>query len=208
MLKNSNQETEDFKTRLTIIETRVDDLNSQIKNILTVVSIAVISITIIVSAVGFFITSQTNKARELYNEAVDELSKRPNLIVYSGAELLEGKVFTFSLYPKQNSFKIKNILIKNIGNKASNRLRMRLYLSKKVEVERWQELSSEDEKYKVLFFSNYNKINIMPKEIWHFGDLIFNIRHKRDMLIYAKLLVFYEAEAPTIIKFTISIKTK
>jgi hypothetical protein len=160
------------------------------------------------------VDSATSEMDRKFAALSGEALKRPLLEISDTQGLLDGQ--TFEISPGRQ-MPIYPLFFKNIGDKRTDPLSIRLYLSSDIQGIAnggdWQAVATNDKDYPFSFYSNLAinsrtaGIGIAPQETWTFQpDFGGQIYASQTNAVVCKLQVFYGADKAAEAKFVIKFK--
>lgn len=206
----SSDQEESLDLRIKRLEENYEQGHRFFTHTLTVISIVFIFVGIIMTVLSVSSRNEINDAVREMERKFEVLSgnalKKPELTIRYEGKDLENQILTAKLKNKTN-FSLSEILLKNIGNKSTESVSMRLYFNEKITEPNepyWEQLKSFDDKFPVLFWSGH-ELKISPGEEWHTPPFSGKFSETSTRELSAKLMVYFGEENPTQVNFVIKL---
>jgi hypothetical protein len=153
---------------------------------------------------------QQDELKHEFKELAGEALKKPVLEISVGNGLLDGQ--TFAITPGQQRMPFFPFFIKNTGDKKSDTLSIRLYMSANINQNgffgEWETISSNEKDYPICFyFSNNGRpvLGIFPGETSTM-EAGLNSLYPMTNLVNCKLQIFYGGDKPAEARFQMKVK--
>jgi len=175
---------------------------------------------ILVTILGLFSKSETHEAiKEMeskVNKSTSEMQRRFELL--SGEALkkpaiqiscqsgpLDGRVFEITNSP--GTIHLGPIFLKNVGDKRSDTLSVRVYSSENMQmIGPWEEVASNDRNFQFSAYLSHTTISLAPNEPWTADSSLQFLHSGQATNINFRLLVFFGGENPAEAEFLVKLK--
>jgi hypothetical protein len=137
-------------------------------------------------------------------EVLEKASKKPLLQILTTNGGLDGQVLEA---PMTGQIHVGPLFVRNIGEKRTDPVSIRLFCSDNVLSQGWYSLPSIEREFPNCYYAGLSQASIAPGETWAVEEaLSFVLANSSKTNGFCKLLIFYGAEKPAEAKFQIRTK--
>jgi hypothetical protein len=140
-----------------------------------------------------------NESKSKTDEALNETRRATAVMELKVGEVLEA--------PMTGQIHVGPLFVRNIGEKRTDPVSIRLFCSDNVLSQGWYSLPSIEREFPNCYYAGLSQASIAPGETWAVEEaLSFVLANSSKTNGFCKLLIFYGAEKPAEAKFQIRTK--